>query len=189
MDMKNFAKNLKNEMKGINVFRGRLFNVKLFGDMRLGLYKEVSLDEVKEFISDFRDFYNQRNASAACAEEVKPDITDNSNFRILERLCEQYYVHEDTDKFRNKIIQEVQEIVEELRNDPRAQYDLEMWLNTVQDNVVANLRAAHPELKKDEIKLFCYIQAGFTPTMMSVLLQKDKSVVYNRVSRLKAKIK
>ena len=46
----------------------------------------------------------------------------------------------------------------------------------------------HPELKEEDIKLFCYIQAGFTPTMMSVLLRKAKSVVYNRMSRLRLKL-
>ena len=108
---------------------------------------------------------------------------------MLERLCEQYYVYEGTDKFQKKIIQEVIEIVDELRNDPVTQKELEQWLNQTQDDVLARLRISHPELKEEEIKLFCYIQAGLTPTMMSVLLRKDKSVVYNRVSKLKAKIK
>ena len=98
-------------------------------------------------------------------------------------------MYENTDKYQLKIIQEVKEIVNEFRNDQQTQKDLEQWLNATQNNAVGKIRLSHPELKEEEIKLFCYIQAGFTPTMMSVLLQKDKSVVYNRVSRLKAKIK
>lgn len=54
---------------------------------------------------------------------------------ILERLCEQYYVYEDTDKFQKKIIQEVREIIEELRTDSKAQKELEDWLNKNQDDV------------------------------------------------------
>ena len=62
--------------------------------------------------------------------------------------------------------------------------------NAQQLEFISSVNTHHnPELKEEEIKLYCYIQAGFTPTMISVLLQKDKSVVYNRVSRLKAKIK
>ena len=76
-----------------------------------------------------------------------------------------------------------------MRNDSQTQKDLERWLNETQDNIVAKLRSSHPELKNEEIRLFCYIQAGFTATMISVLLKKEKSVVYNRISRLKAKIK
>lgn len=188
MDIKHLTSNLRKEFKEMNIFRLRLFNIKLFGDIRKGFYKELSAEEISEFISDFRDFCN-RKGEISEGVESKPALTENSNFKILERLCEQYYVYEDTDKFQKKIIQEVQEIVDELRNDPHAQKELEQWLNGTQNDVVARLRISHPDLKEEEIKLFCYIQAGFTTTMMSVLLRKDKSVVYNRVSRLKGKIK
>lgn len=144
MDIRYFIENFKKEFKDMNIFRLRLFNIKLFGDIRKGLYKEISAEDISEFIRDFRDFCNRKNEVHESGDN-KPEQTENSNFKILERLCEQYYVYEDTDKFQKKIIL--------------------------------------------EIRLFCYIQAGFTPTMMSVLLQKDKSVVYNRVSRLKAKIR
>ncbi len=176
------------DIRYFNIFRLRLFNIRLFGDIRKGLYREISIEEITEFISDFRDFC-KRKREAQKDIGNGPELTENSNFRILERLCEQFYVYEDTDKFQKKIIQEVREIIDELRNEPDAQKELEQWLNLTQDDVVRKLRASHPELKEEEVKLFCYIQAGFTPTMMSVLLRKDKSVVYNRVSRLKAKIK
>jgi hypothetical protein len=172
----------------INLFRARLFNIKLFGNLRIGLYKEVSIGELIEFIADFRDFCRSRNVQREETGTTAP-LPVNSNFNILERLCEQYYVYEDTDKFQKKIIQEVSEIIDELRKDPKTQKDLEAWLNATQDNAVSKFRSDHPKLKEDDIRLFCYISAGFTPTMISVMLKKDKSVVYNRVSRLKAKIK
>lgn len=168
--------------------RLRLFNIKLFGDLRIGLFKEISAMEITEFISDFRDFCNsKRNIQEN--NEKKPELTDYSNFKILERLCEQFYIYENSEKFQKKIIQEVREIINELRNDSKVQKELEQWLNQTQDDVVSKLRASHPKLKEEDIKLFCYLQAGFTPTMISVLLRKDKSIIYNRVSRLKAKIR
>lgn len=168
--------------------RLRLFNIKLFGDLRIGLFKEISAIEITEFISDFRDFCNsKRNIQEN--DDKKPELTDYSNFKILERLCEQFYIYENSEKFQKKIIQEVREIINELRNDSKVQKELEQWLNQTQDNVVSKLRASHPKLKEEDIKLFCYLQAGFTPTMISVLLRKDKSIIYNRVSRLKAKIR
>ena len=168
--------------------RLRLFNIKLFGDLRIGLFREISAMEITEFISDFRDFCNsKRNIQEN--DEKKPELTDYSNFKILERLCEQFYIYEDSEKFQKKIIQEVREIINELRNDSKVQKELEQWLNQTQDDIVSKLRASHPKLKEEDIKLFCYLQAGFTPTMISVLLRKDKSIIYNRVSRLKAKIR
>ena len=168
--------------------RLRLFNIKLFGDLRIGLFKEIPAMEITEFISDFRDFCkSKRNIQEN--DDKKPELTDYSNFKILERLCEQFYIYENSEKFQKKIIQEVREIINELRNDSKVQKELEQWLNQTQDNVVSKLRASHPKLKEEDIKLFCYLQAGFTPTMISVLLRKDKSIIYNRVSRLKAKIR
>lgn len=177
------------DIKDLNIFRFRIFNIKLFDNIRTGLFKEISIQEITEFISDFHDFCSRKNDDLPEATQNMASFTENSNFKILERLCEQYYVYEDTDKFQKKIVQEVREIIDELRSDPKIQKELEDWLDVTQDNVAAKLRDAHPELKEEEIRLFCYIQAGFTPTMMSVLLKKDKSVIYNRVSRLKAKIR
>jgi len=170
------------------IFRARFFNIRLFGDSRLGIYKEISIEDLKHFITDFHNFCKSEETVNVEAE-VKANLPESNNFKILKRLCEQYYVYEDTDKFQLKIIQEVREIVTEFRHDQQTQKELEQWLDATQNNAVAKLRNSHPELKEEEIKLYCYIQAGFTPTMISVLLQKDKSVIYNRVSRLKAKIK
>ena len=185
MEKKHFNENIRTSL--INIIKLRLFNFKLFGNLRFGLYKEISLGEIEEFIKDFNGLINP-TVQKADEKEIKETLPNNQNFIILKRLCEQYYTYEGTEKFPKKIIQEVCEIIEELRKDKETQHALETWLNKTQDNVIAKLRKEHPELKEDEIKLFCYIQAGFTPTMMSVLLQKDKSVIYNRVSRLKAKV-
>jgi len=177
------------DIKDSKIFRFRFFNIRLFGNLRKGLFKEIPIAEITEFISDFHDFCNRKNRTVSAESGTRAQIPGNSSFKILERLCEQYYVYEDTDKFQRKIIQEVREMIEGLRNDPTAQKELEQWIDSTQDNAVAKVRNVHPELKESDIRLFCYIQAGFTPTMMSVLLQKDKSVIYNRVSRLKAKLR
>ena len=125
MDIKHLTSNLRKEFKGMNIFRLRLFNIKLFGDIRKGFYKELSAEEISEFISDFCN----RKGDNSDSVESQPEFAESSNFKILERLCEQYYVYEDTDKFQKKIIQEVIEIVDELRNDPVTQKELEQWLN------------------------------------------------------------
>ena len=40
MGIKYFTENLKKGLKDMNIFRLRLFNIKLFGDIRKGFYKE-----------------------------------------------------------------------------------------------------------------------------------------------------
>ena len=165
----------------LKLFRGRLFNFRLIGNIRFGRYKEISYNDIKSFIQDFRAFRKHSTE--------RPPLPEGSDFAILERLCEQYYVYENTDRLRNGIVREVEGIIDRLRHDGKALQTLEDWLNASQDGIVAKVREKHPELTEQDIRLFCYLSAGFTPTMISVLLGKDKSVVYNRTSRLKAKLK
>ena len=134
-----------NAPEDLKLIRGRLFNFRLIGNIRFGRYKEISYNDIKSFIQDFRAF--------------------------------------------RKHSMERPPLPESLRHDGKALQALEDWLNASQDGIVAKVREKHPELTEQDIRLFCYLSAGFTPTMISVLLGKDKSVVYNRTSRLKAKLK
>ena len=104
---------------------------------------------------------------------------------VLERLCEQYYVYEGTDNLQPKILKEVKSVVEGFRKDPKS---IEEMLDANYDGLVADLREKATSLKEDDIRLFCFVAAGFSSTTISTLIEKEKPVVYNRISRLKTKI-
>ncbi|OCW94363.1 hypothetical protein A9168_07925 [Macellibacteroides sp. HH-ZS] len=184
MHIREIVKSLKNELIHVpNLIRIRGIHLKLFGDYRRGFYWEVS---IKDFVEEFRAFCQQNEQKE---EAFKRTLSSSPNFVILQRLCEQYYIHEDSANFQNKIIKEVQEIIDEIRDDAKTQNALEEWLDATQNGVVSRFKADFPELKESDIKLFCFLVAGFTSTMISVFLRKEKNVVYNRSSRLKAKIR
>ena len=107
----------------------------------------------------------------------------------LDRLCEQYYIYEGTDKLQPKILGEVRSIVEGLRSDPEVIKGLERSLDKEADGVVSKLREAFPNLKDEDCRLFIYAASGFSSTTISTLLEKDKPYVYNRIYRLKERIK
>ena len=125
MEKKHFNENIRTSL--INIIKLRLFNFKLFGNLRFGLYKEISLGDIDEFIKDFNELINP-TVQKADEKEIKETLPNNQNFIILKRLCEQYYTYEGTEKFQKKIIQEVCEIIEELRKDKEAQLALETCL-------------------------------------------------------------
>jgi hypothetical protein len=112
-----------------------------------------------------------------------------SGLGTLDRLCEQYYVYEGTDNLQPRILKEVRSIVEGLRSDPTAQKSLEQALNESSDNVMAKLREAFPKWKEEDFLLFLFAASGFSSTTISTLLEKDKPYVYNRLYRLKERIK
>ena len=112
-----------------------------------------------------------------------------SGLDTLDRLCEQYYVYEGTDNLQPRILKEVRTIVEGLRNDPSAQKSLEQSLNESADNVMVKLREAFPKWKEEDFLLYLFAASGFSSTTISTLLEKDKPYVYNRLYRLKERIK
>lgn len=118
----------------------------------------------------------------------KSGMKDVDRFNVLERLCEQYYVYEGTDNLQPKILKEVKSIVEGLRGDKKVQKGLENMLDQTMDGVMDRLRADFPSWKEDDFLLFSFTAAGFSSTTISALMGKEKSVVYNRVWRLKGRI-
>ena len=136
---------------------------------------------------------NDRLLSAAedlqkrmAALQVKKDSRGTDT---LDRLCEQYYIYEGTENLQPRILKEVRSIVEGLRSDPRAQRALEQSLDERSDGVMRRLRAAFPKWKEEDFLLYLFTASGFSSTTISTLLEKDKPYVYNRLYRLKERIK
>ena len=136
---------------------------------------------------------NEKVLSAA--EDLKARLgvlekTDKKGaFDTLDRLCEQYYIYEGTENLQPKILREVRSIVEGLRSDPSVQKNLEQSLNARYDGIVEHLREMFPKWKEEDYLLYVFAASGFSSTTISTLLEKDKPYVYNRLYRLKERIK
>lgn len=107
----------------------------------------------------------------------------------LDRLCEQYYIYEGTENLQPKILKEVRSIVEGLRSDTATRKALEQSLNKSADQVMHKLRQTFSTWKEEDFLLYLFTASGFSSTTISTLLEKDKPYVYNRLYRLKERIK
>ncbi len=115
------------------------------------------------------------------------DTTAGKN-EVLERLCEQYYVFEGTDKLQGNLLKEVRQAVEGLRNDKQVQARLERSVDAAREGAVTKLRAQLPNCKEEDVRLFVLAASGFSRTAMATLMDKEKGVVNNRLWRLKGRI-
>lgn len=181
------AKNLFNRLRQINLARFRCINFKVFGNVRWGLYREYSTEQISTLIHEF-DKIRPKTTEHDTRNTVQPLFKSGSNYAILTRLCEQYYVYEGSTNLQKKIIGEVEEIINELRNDVKAQQEFEAMLNATNQEVMSRFRTTYPQFKEKDYKLYSYLVAGFSATTISVLLGIEKSVVYSRISRLKRAI-
>ena len=120
---------------------------------------------------------------------LKADRPKLGGLDTLDRLCEQYYIFEGTSNLQPRILGEVKAIVEGLRSDEKVQKNLEQSLDERTGGVMKRLRAAFPKWKDEDFLLYLFTASGFSATTISTLLEKDKPYVYNRLYRLKERIK
>lgn len=133
----------------------------------------------------------ERDRYMSIAEDLRNRLAlrpEGPGFDALERLCEQYYIYEGTENLQPKILKEVKAIVGGLRSDKKVQQGLEDMLDETKDGVMTKLRREFPTWKEDDFLLYSFTAAGFSSTTISALMEKEKSVIYNRVWRLKGRI-
>ena len=61
-------------------------------------------------------------------------------------------------------------------------------LDSRKDGVMTKLRSEFPSWKEEDFQIYAFTAAGFSSTTISALMEKEKSVIYNRVWRLKGRI-
>ena len=89
---------------------------------------------------------------------------------------------------QKNILKEVRGTIDALRNDPNTLLALEKSLNERSGGAVEQLRAQFPKFKEDDFRLYVLAASGLSSTTIATLLDKEKSVVYNRLSRLRNRI-
>lgn len=143
-------------------------------------------EENERMLSVAEDLQARLKASAAAAKGGGKPLP---GLDVLERLCEQYYVFEGTENLQPRILSEVKNVIDGLRSDPKMQGALEASLDASTGGAMSALRAAFPKWKEEDFLLCIFSASGFSSTTISTLLEKDKPYVYNRLYRIKERIK
>lgn len=109
-------------------------------------------------------------------------------FKTIDQLCNTYYVYQGSNNERTKIYNNVIDLISNLSKDKKTISELEAFVNTYKNNLMADFRAEYPTLKDEDYLLFLYIVVNFSSRAISILIGESLSVVYNRKSSLKRKI-
>ena len=111
-----------------------------------------------------------------------------SCFEMLDNLGRAFYERENTQKQQAEVYKQVKSFMSRLSSDPAAKKEMEEIVDTVNDNIIAKLRAQFPRFKASDIDLLYYIYAGFSAPIISLLTGDSVANVYNRKSQLKSRI-
>lgn len=109
-------------------------------------------------------------------------------FKSIDELCNTYYVYHGSQNERTKIYNNVISIISNLSKDKKTISELETFVNTYKNNLMADFRSEFPTFKDEDYLLFLYIVVDFSSRAVSILIGESLPVVYNRKSSLKRKI-
>lgn len=144
---------------------------------------EAEKEETERILSIVEDLKSRLSEKEASAH--KTSMMEKMGFSVLERLCEQYYIYEGTDNLQPKLLKEAKAVIEDLR---AGTDQLEKTLDGQKDGLITKFKAQIPRLKEDDVRLFCFLAAGFNSTTISTLMEKDKQYIYNKIWRLKTRV-
>ena len=142
-------------------------------------------ERIMAIAEDLRARLADAETAASAASAQKTSMLEKMGFSVLERLCEQYYIYEGTDNLQPKLLKEAKAVIEDLRSDAG---QLEKTLDSQKNGLISKFRAQLPKVREEEVRLFCFLAAGFNSTTISTLMEKDKQNIYNKIWRLKTRI-
>lgn len=111
-----------------------------------------------------------------------------TKFETVGALYEQYIHSKDLVNGESSVYRKVAAIVAEFTIDYQNSEKFEAMLDEDLDNIMTNLRAEVPSLKKKDIAIFSLYAIGFDVTTISHLLNTSMNTIYIRKSRIKSKI-
>lgn len=114
--------------------------------------------------------------------------TIKNRLGIVNKLSVIFYEKHGTPKEKQAFVREVENIIDGFRNNKEDIEWMEQMINSSNDNLLENIYKNYPSLKESEKKLLCYIYAGLSFKAISTILNIPLITVYNRKSRLLAKI-
>ena len=111
-----------------------------------------------------------------------------TKFETVGALYEQYIHSKDLVNGESSVYRKVAAIVAEFTIDYQNSEKFEAMLDEDLDNIMTNLRAEVPSLKKMDHAIFSLYAIGFDVTTISHLLNTSMNTIYIRKSRIKSQI-
>ncbi|MBO5017691.1 MAG: hypothetical protein J6C56_02360 [Alistipes sp.] len=95
----------------------------------------------------------------------------------LSTLCEIYYEQGDSKRRTAKIVSEVEQSIEALKNDKLKLSELETAVNLSMDNIMKRLREQCPSLNERDMRIALYTYAGFSNRAISLLVDVNSETL------------
>ncbi|MCM1489367.1 MAG: hypothetical protein NC095_00865 [Muribaculum sp.] len=156
-----------------------IFRIKL---SRREMILQNSLDNLESLKNDFADLLNKNKF---LSDSLIQSILDK--YVQINSLCDEYYEKQYSLDKKNELESMIKKIKKMFyKKDYISQ--IEKDVDSYTKGLFSSFKRDFPDLKSDDIKLYMFLVLNFSSRTISVIMDLEISVIYNRKSRLKKKI-
>ncbi|MBE6189280.1 MAG: tetratricopeptide repeat protein [Rikenellaceae bacterium] len=144
-------------------------------------------NQINQYLLSVQSLHSELAERDEKLKEVSSEIFGEA-FKAIDELCCTYFEYSDNPKQQSAILNHVKGLIGNISSKSYL-VQLEEQINGCYDNILEKLKSDFPMLSENEYMLSCYLCAGFTTQAICLFLNCNSSAVYNRISRLRKKIK
>ena len=159
--------------------------------MDLASELQVSIRDKEAQISEFSERISvSEQAHISKIHEMSGHIAElfHKQYELLDKLSNTYYETHGCSKEKESIYEQVKSEINKFANDKKTMAQLERIVNTYKNNVMSHIREEINSISERDIKLLCYIYAGFSAKSISIFIGETTGNILTRKYRLRNKI-
>ena len=122
--------------------------------------------------------------------EMHSQVADlfHKQYKLLDKLSNTYYETHGISRDKESIYEQVRIEINKFANDKGTLAQLEKIVNQYKRNAINLVRTEIPSISPRDIKLLCYIYAGFSAKSISIFVGETTGNILTRKYRLRNKI-
>lgn len=133
------------------------------------------------------DLLRQIETNTHISESIKELF--GQKYSVVNELCSAYYESKAAKNEKKRIVTEVELLVQDFSDNSNRLSELMEYADKYTNGLFSKFKKDFPKCKDEEYRLFLFLMMGFSARSISLFLGEKIEVIYNRKSRLKAKIK
>ena len=159
--------------------------------MDLASELQVSIRDKEAKISEFSERISvSEQTHISQIHEMSGHIAElfHKQYELLDKLSNTYYETHGCSKEKESIYEQVKSEINKFANDKKTMAQLERIVNTYKNNVMSHIREEIHSISERDVKLLCYIYAGFSAKSISIFVGETTGNILTRKYRLRNKI-
>jgi DNA-binding CsgD family transcriptional regulator len=109
-------------------------------------------------------------------------------FNLLDELCNEYYERPENSRLHS-LAKKIETAINELHQSTSLQDEILSEIDEITSGLISELKDFQPVISESDFQLLALLCAGLSSKTISIIINSKIETVYNRKSRLKAKIK